>query len=179
MSINRNKKEEIVRELHEKIARTDAILLTDHTGLKVKHITLLRRKLRDASVEYRILKNTLARLAIRDTGKEELETYLDGPTSMMFLDRDVVRGTKTLIDFIKEFEKPEIKIGFIDDHLYDKTQLLTISKLPPREALIASFAGGLVSPLNRVAFLMAELIGRFVRAVDAVRAGKESSTASR
>ncbi len=175
MSISRAKKEEIVQELHEKIVQSNAILLADHTGLKVKDITVLRRKLQDISVEYRVVKNRLARRAIKDTGKDQLEDYFDGPNSMVFLSEDVVEGAKILMDFVKEHERPEIKIGLVDDCLYDRNELISIAKLPPREILLAEVAGGLISPLNKFAFLMTELIASFVRAVDAVKAKKESS----
>jgi len=175
MTISRTRKEGIVQELHEKFTRSSAILLADHTGLKVKDITVLRRKLREISVEYRVIKNKLARRALKDTGKDRLEDYLDGPNSLVFLGDDIVQGTKVLMDFVKEYEGPAIKIGFVDDRLYDRKELARISMLPPREIILANIACGLLSPLNKFAFLMMEMIGRFVRAVDAVRAEKETS----
>jgi large subunit ribosomal protein L10 len=175
MSISRTKKEEIVLELHEKIAQSSAILLADHTGLKVKDITVLRRKLQDISVEYRVIKNNLARRAVKDTGKDQLGDFFDGPNSMVFLSEDVVEGAKVLLDFYKEHERPEIKIGFVEDRLYDRNELISIAKLPPRDILLTKVAGGLISPVNKFALLMTELIASFVRAVDAVKVKKEST----
>ena len=175
MPISKARKEEIVRDLHEKFTGSSAILLADHTGLKVKDFTELRKRLREASIECCVVKNRLARIALKESGKEPLEEFLDGPNSLVFLDDDIVTGTKVLVDFIREHERPEIKVGFIDDRLYDRAELTNIAKLPPREVLLASVASGLISPLNRFAFLLTELLGSFVRAVDAVRAKKETS----
>ncbi len=175
MSISKARKEEIVQDLREKFSASNAVLLADHTGLKVKEITDLRKRLREASVEYLVVKNRLARIALKDSGKEQLEEFFDGPNSIVFLDEDVVNGTKVLIDFIKEHEKPELKIGLVDDRMYDRKELANIAKLPSREVLLANVASGLISPLNRFAFLLTEMLRSFIRAVDAVRAEKETS----
>jgi large subunit ribosomal protein L10 len=175
MSIDQARKKEIIQELHQKIVDSGAVLLADHTGLNVKDITVLRKKLRDISVEYRVIKNTLARLAVRDSGKEQLEEYLYGPNSLVFLGEDVVEGTKIIADFIREHEKPTIKIGLVEDRLYDQKELARIAKLPPREVLLSSVARGMIAPVNSFAFLATEMIRRFIRAVDAVRASREGS----
>jgi len=175
MSISKERKEEIVEELREKFTGPNAILLADHTGLKVKEITDLRKRLREASVEYMVVKNRLAKIAIKDSDKEQLESHLDGPNSLIFLDEDLVRGTKVLFDFIREHERPEIRVGLVEDRLYDRKELASIAKLPSREVLLATVASGLISPLNRFAFLLSEMLGSFIRAVDAVRAEKETS----
>ncbi len=175
MPISQAKKKEIVQDLHTKLSESKAIILTDHTGLNVKDVTALRGKLRGASVEYQVIKNTLARLAIKETGKEQIEEFLTGPSSLVFLGGDVVEGTKILIDFIREKDIPEIKIGLLDDRLYDRKELGTIARLPSRDVLLATIASGLISPLNGFAFIMKEMMNRFARAVEAVRAEKENS----
>jgi large subunit ribosomal protein L10 len=175
MPISRAKKEEIVQELHEKFLQSASVVLTDHTGIKVKDITDLRRRLREASIHFTIVKNTLARLAIKDTEMEQLEEYFEGPNSYVFLGEDIVEGTKIIVDFAREHEKPDIKVGLINDSLYNVKDLKRIAKLPSREVLLTNIAGGLISPLNNLAYLLAEMIGQFVRVVDSLRAAKEAS----
>jgi large subunit ribosomal protein L10 len=175
MPISQEKKREIVEDLHRRFSESSAVLVTDHTGLKVKDLTVLRKRFREASLDFRVVKNTLARLAVKETGKEQLEEFFDGPNSLLFLGEDVVEGTKILTEFVREKEAPEIKVGLIEDRLYDRKELAAIAKLPPREALLAAVAGGLMSPLNGFAYILTEMVGRFVRVVDALRAERESS----
>ena len=115
MSISKARKEEIVQELHDKFSDSSAVLLTDHTGLKVKDFNILRKRLRNASIECRVIKNRLARIAIKESGKEQREEFFNGPNALIFRDEDMVKGTKVIIDFIKEHERPEITAGLGDD----------------------------------------------------------------
>jgi large subunit ribosomal protein L10 len=106
---------------------------------------------------------------------EQLEEYFEGPNSYVFLGEDIVEGTKIIVDFAREHEKPDIKVGLINDSLYNVKDLKRIAKLPSREVLLTNIAGGLISPLNNLAYLLAEMIGQFVRVVDSLRAAKEAS----
>jgi large subunit ribosomal protein L10 len=175
MPISQTRKNEIVQELREKFTDSAAILVTDHTGLKVKDVTVLRKRFREASLDYRIVKNTLARLAVKDTGKEELEEFFSGPNSLLFLGENVVEGTKILTDFIREHEVPVIKIGLVEDRLYSRKELAAIANLPSRDVLLAQVASGFISPLNSFAYILSEMVGRFVRVIDGLRAAKETS----
>ena len=101
-------KQKAVADLEEIIARSKSIYLTDFQGMNVEMATKMRRKLRDAKVEYLVAKNTLTKRALRAQGVESLDPFLEGPTGIAF-GSDEVAAAKVLADFAKEFEKPKLK----------------------------------------------------------------------
>ena len=105
-------KEQAVEALAELIARSKSIYLTDFQGMNVELVAKMRRRLRDAKVEYRVAKNTLTKIALRKQGVDALDSYLEGPTGIAF-GADEVGGAKILSDFAKEFEKPSVKAAYV------------------------------------------------------------------
>ncbi|HZD60535.1 MAG TPA: 50S ribosomal protein L10, partial [Anaerolineae bacterium] len=97
----RPEKEAVVQEIRDKLQSAKSVILTDYRGLNFEQLTELRKKLRDQSVEYKIFKNTLARIAAKDSDLSELEAYLVGPTAMAISYEDPVAPAKILLDFAK------------------------------------------------------------------------------
>jgi large subunit ribosomal protein L10 len=155
-----------VHELAELVERSKGAILTDYRGLTVSEITELRRRLRDTEAEYHVVKNTLFKRAFARGGA--LEPYLEGPTAIAFALTDPVAPTKVLLDFIREKRKASVKAGWIDGRVYDEPQLSELSKLPPREILIAQVVGGIQAPISGLVHTLQGVISNFVYTLQAI-----------
>ena len=165
-------KEKEVAALEAIIARSKSIYLADFQGMNVELATKMRRRLRDAKVEYVVAKNTLAKRALRANGVEALDSFLEGPTGIAF-GSDEVGAAKVLADFAKEFEKPALKAAFVGGHLYGPDGIKTLAQLPPREVLLGQFIGALRSPMQGVVGVLSGSLRQMVGVVDAIGKKKQ------
>jgi len=149
-------------------------ILTDYTGINVQAVTGLRDEFRKASVEYRIFKNTLARIAAGNAGLEGLVKFLDGPTGYIFSD-DPVAPAKVLVDFIKSNPSMKIKCGVMNGTLISTDQVRAIAALPPRDVLLALLAGQVKAPIAGLVNVLAGPVRSLVNALDALRKQKEAA----
>lgn len=146
--MSREKKVEIVSELKEIITKCNVAVLTDYRGLSASELTELRRKLREAGVEYRVVKNTLARFAAEGAGKDFLAGSFDGPVAIAFGYGDVAVPAKALLDYIRSSKSIlSIKGGFLGDRLLSADDITALSKLPAREVLLSQVLAGMQSPV--------------------------------
>lgn len=173
----RSQKEQEVAELSDKLARVKGAVLTEYRGLNVSQITRLRRKLRDAGVEYRVVKNTLLRLAARQAGLAGLDPYLAGPTAVAFGYQDPVSPARVLSEFAREFKQLAIKAGVLEGKIIDREGVRFLAELPSRELLLARVLGGMKSPLAGLAVVLNAPLQGLARVLQAVREQKESATA--
>lgn len=157
MSLTRKRKEELVAELRDKLSRASTTILTDYKGLTVAEITELRDALAEQSIEYKVVKNTLMRLACRDTEAKVLEPLLQGTCAIAIGYDDPTVPARILKKFAKENEKLKIKAGVLGGRLLAANEVLAIAELPTREELLARLVGilvalptGLVTVLNGV-----------------------------
>ena len=169
----KQEKEKVVRELTEKMKEAKAIYLTDFTGLDVVRATELRKKLREASVEYQVVKNTLAQLAAKNAGMEMLLDYLTGPTGLAFGVKDPIVPAKILVDFAKNDDKPSVKVGVIDGKMIDIKQVKQLALLPSREVLLSQLLSAMQSPISGLVGALSGIIQKFVGTVDAIAKQKE------
>jgi large subunit ribosomal protein L10 len=165
-------KEQTVSELREVIARSKSIYLTDFQGMNVDLVSKMRRKLRDAKVEYRVSKNTLTKRALREHGVTELDGFLEGPTGLAF-GADEVSGAKILAEFAREFEKPALKAAYVAGHVYGPDGIKMLAQLPPREVLLGQFIGGLRSPLQGFVGVLSGSLRQLVGTIDAIGKKKQ------
>ncbi len=142
------KKEKQVNELKEKLDKVSSLILTDFRGLTVKEITDIRRRLKDANIEYKIIKNNFVLRAVKESDFETLTDYLQGPTAIAFGLNDPVIPAKILVDFIKEYKKFEVKAGIIQGKFFNDEEIKKVAKLPSREILLAQVVGGIQAPLS-------------------------------
>jgi len=170
----KQEKEKIVRELTEKMKEAKAIYLTDFTGLDVVRATELRKKLRDASVEYQVVKNTLAQLAAKNAGMEMLLDYLTGPTGLAFGVKDPIIPAKILVEFAKNDDKPSVKVGIVEGKVVDVKQVKQLALLPSREVLISQILSAMQSPITGLVGALGGIIQKFVGTVDAIAKQKEA-----
>lgn len=137
-------KKEAVSELADKLERANIAISTSYRGLTVAEMTELRSKLRQQDIEYRVVKNNLARFAAERTGKEGLNDIIEGPTAIAFGYGDVVAPAKTLLDYIRS-TKIELGIlgGLMDQRVLSTADVTALATLPPREVLIARLLSGM------------------------------------
>lgn len=147
----RPEKEAIVEEIKDKVGRAKSIILTDYRGLDFEKISGLRQKLRAEGVEYKVFKNTLARIAARELDLADLEPYLVGPTAMAISYEDPIIPAKVLVDFGKTAKQFELKGGVVEGIVVDAEKVKGLASIPAREVLLAMFMGGLRSPLYGLA----------------------------
>ncbi|NQT31460.1 MAG: 50S ribosomal protein L10 [Deltaproteobacteria bacterium] len=147
--MSREKKTEIIDSLQELFSRCSVAILTDYRGQAANEMTQLRRRLREAGVEYKVVKNTLARFAAQKSGREELFGFLDGPVAIAFGYGDISEPAKALATYIDESKATmSIKGGFLPDRLLTKEEVITLSALPSKEVLLARVVGGVQGPIS-------------------------------
>jgi large subunit ribosomal protein L10 len=171
--MKRQEKEQLVTELRDKIKGAKALYYTDFTGLNVKRMTELRRRLRKAGVEYVVIKNTLALRAVNESGLTG--TRLRGPTGVV-VSRDPVGAAKLLTDFAKENEqKPAVKGGLLDGVVIDEAQIKQLASMPSREQMLAELGAGLMSPMAAFVGALNGLMYMMVGALEALKAQREGA----
>ena len=171
--MNKTEKQELVTELTDKIKGATALYYTDFTGLNVKRMTELRRRLRKAGVEYVVIKNTLALRAVNESGL--VGTRLKGPTGVV-VSRDPVVAAKVLTDFAKENDsRPSVKGGMLDGVSINEAQVKKLASMPSREQMLAELGAGLQSPMAAFVGAVNGLFYMFAGALDALKTQRESA----
>ena len=161
-------KDKLVAELKEKLDGAKALYYTDFTGLNVKRMTDLRRKLRKANVEYVVIKNTLALRAVNEAGL--VGTKLKGQTGLVIA-KDAVAAAKVLADFAKENDaRPAVKGGLLEGKSLDVEQVKKLASMPSREQMLAELGAGLQSPMAAFVGALNGLMYMMVGALEARRA---------
>jgi large subunit ribosomal protein L10 len=141
-------KKQVVDELADKLERANIIITTSYRGLTVAEMTELRRKLRQEEIEYRVIKNNMARFAAERTGKESLMNVIEGPTAIAFGYGDIMAPAKALLDYIRS-TKIELKVigGMLEQRILDSADVSSLASMPPKEVLVAKLIGGLQGPI--------------------------------
>ena len=140
-------KVEVVSEIKELLANSDAAILTEYRGMSVSNLRDLRRSLRGAGGDYRVFKNTLVRIAAEQSGIENLEPLLHGPTAIAFVKGDAVEAAKALKDFAKTNQKLIVKGGLLGNKVLNASQTSALADMPPKKQVLAELAGLFAAPL--------------------------------
>ncbi len=174
--MNKENKQQVVTELHDKLTRAKAVFLADFRGLNVEKATSLRNELRKAGIEYKVVKNTLLELASRDTDKTSLAEHFAGPTAVALSYDDPVAAAKVLSKFAKE-QKDFFKLkgGVLTGKPINVTDIQALADLPSREVLIAKMLGSMNAPASNFVGVLAAIPGSFVRVLNAIREQKEGA----
>lgn len=157
MSANLDRKKLVVAEIKEKVDKASSIVLVNYSGLDVEKATELRKQFREAGAEYKVYKNNLVELAVKDTAFEALSKDLKGLNAFAFGYDDPVTPAKILNDFIKENKKLELKSGVVEGEYCDLDKIKEIASLPSREALIGRFLGSVKAPISNFAYFLSNL----------------------
>ena len=169
-------KQAMVADLKDIFVNAKGVVFTAYTGITVAQDTKLRRKFREAGVEYRVIKNTMAMIAAKETEKEGLLPTFEGATAMAFSKEDAVAPAKELADFAKEekLEALQVKAGLVEGAVIDAAGVKALADLPPREVLVAQVLAGMQSPIVGFVNVLQGTIRNLVYALEAVRKQKEA-----
>lgn len=166
-------KQSIVEDLKDRFARSKVVIVTDYKGLDVTSINGLRRQLREADCEYRVVKNTLLRRASEETDIAVIKDTFTGPNAVTFSYEDPVAPAKVLTEFAKSNDKLEIRVGVMDGKMLDADAIKALSALPSREVLLSQLLsamngvpGSFVSTLNNI-------LGQMLNVLMAIKEKKE------
>jgi len=171
--LKRSEKEQSVRELTDRFKQAQFAVLTDYCGLTVAQLTELRRTLRESQAEMKVVKNTLAQLAIQDTELKILKDYFSGTVAAITSSGDPVGPSKVLVKFAKDIEKFKVKVGFLSGKLLSQKEIEALSKLPSREQMLATLLGSMKAPVQNYVSVLSALSRKFVYALAAIRDQKQ------
>ncbi len=164
----RTQKVATVDAVKERVDSTSTAVVTEYRGLTVAEISSLRKELKKADAEYKVLKNTLVRRAIEGTPSEPLGAFLEGPTAIAWVKGDVSAVAKILRDFSKTTPTLVLKGGVLDGKTLSANDLKALADLPSREVLLAQLAGLLASPMRQMAGLLKAVPQNFAYGLSAL-----------
>jgi len=146
------KKAAIVEEVTEKFKTASSVVVVDYRGLTVDEVTRLRKQLRDANVEMKVIKNSILTRAAKAAGLEGLDEVFTGPTAVAFSNEDVVAPAKIIDEFAQDAKALEIKGGIIEGKVSTLEEITALAKLPNREGLLSMLLSVLQAPVRNVAY---------------------------
>ncbi len=144
-------KQVLVSEVSSKLSESSCTIVADYRGLNVKQVTELRKQLREAGVEFQVLKNTVVRRATAEAKLTELDQYLTGPTAVAFSKTDLVAAAKIITDFAKKNDKLSVKAGVVEGRVVDNAQIKALAELPSRDGLLSMLLSVLQAPMRNFA----------------------------
>ena len=150
-------KQAIIDEIKDKFERAESAVVIDYMGITVAQADAMRKKLREANVDYTVYKNTLVKRAIAGTEWEALGEVLEGPSGFAFSYDDATAPARVLNDSIKEYKKMEFKGGVVEGAVYGKEDMQAIANIPSREVLISKFMGSIQSPIANFARVVQQI----------------------
>lgn len=172
MSKNLEAKKVVVSEIEEKIAKAESIVIVEYKALTVEQVTMLRKKCREAGVDYCVLKNTLVRRALSNKGVEMEQAVLEGPNAYLFSNNDPISAAKIVKEFIQSCEKDKkvapltFKGGIMDGKAQSVEEVKALADILPRDQLIAKIMGCLNSQATAIACVIKAMIDKQNEAVE-------------
>lgn len=157
----KKQKETVIDEIKSKLDGAQSAVVVDYLGITVSEANELRKRLREANVDYRVYKNTMMRRAIEGTEFEPLGEALKGSSALAVSKEDATAPARLLKKAIDDFQKMELKGGIVEGKYYDQESITEIASIPSRDVLIAKFMGSIQSP-----------VGKFVRTLNAIAEAK-------
>lgn len=164
--MDRSEKEQLVSSLRKGLAESNLVIVAQQTGLTVAQVSELRREMREAGAQYKVAKNTLARLAIAGTENEPMTSFLSGPTALAY-SKDPVAAAKVTIKFANTNDKFKVVGGLLNGRLLNAKDIETLSKLPSLDQLRAKIIGVISTPATRMAGILQAPAGQLARVFSA------------
>jgi len=169
-----SEKQELVKALAEKLGGSVSGVLVDYKGTDVALDTDMRRKMREAGVEYAVIKNTMLRFAATEASLDELHPFLEGPTALALHTDDPVAPAKLVHAFMGKDKPMQVKAGFVDGRVITAAEVEALSKLPARDVLVAQVLGTMIAPITGLATVLNANIRGLAVALQAI-ADKKSA----
>ena len=166
----------MISELHDKFVRAKGIIFTNYKGLTVQEMSELRRQLRNACVEYKVVKNTLAKKASDGTPVETTKDFITGPVGIALSYEEPVSLAKRVLGFAKKSEKLKIKGAIIEGKTCELADIKALSELPSRETLLSVLIGTMQSPMSTLAAALHATVVQFVYAMEALKRKHETKS---
>lgn len=167
-------KEQLVAGLTEQIKESDALFLTNFKGLTFPEITAVRAAVKSQGSDFKVVKNTLLKIALNNNEITSLDDYLKQPTSCAIVKGDVAAVAKEIKKYAKEFDKFEIKAGYLDGNTLTADDVNTLADLPSRDELLAKMLGSINAPVTNFVSLMANIPRSLLNVLTAVKDNKEN-----
>jgi len=164
ISKNREMKQVKVLEIKGKLEKAQGIIFAKYQGLTVEEDTELRKKLREAGVEYKVYKNSLTIIAAKELGLDGIESHLVGPLSIALGYEDPTAPARILNEFAKTHKKLELRAGIVQGEIFDAEKVTVLASIPPKDVLIAKLLGSFKAPLSNFVYLL-----------DSIKESKESA----
>ncbi|MBI5682479.1 MAG: 50S ribosomal protein L10 [Deltaproteobacteria bacterium] len=172
--MHRESKISAVKDLQERFKRAKAAFIADYRGLKVEEITALRKSLRDVSVDLKVVKNTLAKIALHGTDGESLNNFFEGPTVVALSYGDPVSAAKVLSQFARGQSNFKLKAGLLGSRAIDVSAIKSLSELPAIEVLLSKLIGVMsMAGAGRLVSVLRAVPRKFVYTLDAIKTNKE------
>lgn len=168
--MNRQEKEKAIADLQDSFRRASVALVTTGQGLDVPTVQALRRSLRKAGGEFKVAKNTLAKLAIRETDFQALDSTFQGPTGIVFGYADPVSVAKILVKFSEDHQELSVAGGVLGRQFLAETEVKSLASLPSREVVLAQLLGLLQAPATQLLRTLNEPGAQLARLVESLRA---------
>ncbi|MCL2617563.1 MAG: 50S ribosomal protein L10 [Defluviitaleaceae bacterium] len=150
-------KQVVINEIKEKVARAKSVIIMDARGLSVESDTILRKKLREAGVDYKVYKNTMMNFALEGSEFEGLSQHLAGPSAFAFSYDDPMLAAKIISKEQKGMPALEFKAGYLEGTVYDAEGVKAVAGIPSREELLSKLLGSFKSPMSSFARLISQI----------------------
>lgn len=174
--MQRSEKQQIITDVAEKVSRAKSMFFADFTGITVEQVNELRREFRKSGIEYKVVKNTLARKALESvTGYDTVLDKLVGPTAIAFSYDDPVAPAKIIKKFREKHEKLDVKVCVLEKQVYDGSKLAELAKLPSRAEMVAGILGSIQAPISGIVGAISAVMRDLVSVVDAIEKKKQAA----
>jgi large subunit ribosomal protein L10 len=171
--LTRAAKDQQIKEFNAAFKTSPSVMVIEYIGLSVIEMEKLRKDVRGAQAELRVVKNTLLRLAAKDTDIEQIDELFDGPTAVAICESDPSAVAKVFVDAIKDAPMLKVRGGFVDGSVLDANAISELSKLPSRPELIAQFMGLIITPMSNFVGALSQMQVKLLYALEALKATKE------
>ncbi len=174
-NLNKTDKHELVEKLHEELNSSSAVFLTDHCGLNVADLTKLRKNVHANEGSYRVVKNTLLKLAAKDTAVEGIADHMVGPTAIAVAQGDPLGVAKALVEFAKANNVLELQAGVLGESILSVDDIKQLADMPSKEVLLAQMLGSISAPTTNFVGTLAAVIRQLVYVLKAVEEQKNQA----
>ena len=175
MALNREQKEAIVAEVADVAGSALSAVAAEYRGLTVEEMTDLRRQAREGGVYLRVVKNSLARLAMNGTEFECMKDEMTGPLVLAFSQEDPGAAARVIKDFAKDHDKLVVRLVAISGKLLEPGDIETLAKMPTYDQAISMLMGTMLAPIQKLATTLNEVPGKLVRTVAAIKDAKQAA----